>query len=139
MKNKENSDLDNKSQNTLSAVIIKVQNLNICRAFYKDLLELGAPVMDSNFWVEFKLGDYASLILEQIITGEPVPEGRGRIAWLCAVNDYNEIIEQLKENGYDPLGEEEEHWGMKTLTFLDPEGNPFTICDEHKKRKRNSK
>jgi predicted enzyme related to lactoylglutathione lyase len=137
MKNNDNTDLCD--QNTLSAVIIKVQNLNICRSFYRELLDLGAPVMDSNFWVEFKLGECASLILEQIITGEPTPEGRGRIAWLCAVKDYEQTVERLKANGYDPLGEEEEHLGMKILNFLDPEGNPFTICDESKRHKRHSK
>jgi len=119
---------------SLHAVVIKVQNLNICRAFYRELLELGAPVMDSNFWVEFRMGPNASLILEQIIKGEIVPEGRGRISWLCMVDNYDKMISKLKDNGYDPVGEEIELIGMKTLQFCDPEGNPFIICERKKEQ-----
>jgi len=120
-------------QNSLHAVVIKVQNLNICRAFYRELIELGPPVMDSNFWVEFKMGENASLILEQIVTGETVPEGRGRISWLCEVNDFNYMIKKLKENGYEPIDENDEILGMKNQQFCDPEGNPFIICEKKSK------
>ena len=120
--------------NNLHAVVIKVQNLNICRAFYRELLELGAPVMDSNFWVEFKMGKSASLILEQIVTGEMVPEGRGRISWLCMVEDFEKMTDKLKDNGYDPINEEVDLLGMKTLQFCDPEGNPFIICERKKEK-----
>jgi predicted enzyme related to lactoylglutathione lyase len=122
------------SQNSLHAVVIKVQNLNICRAFYRELLELGAPVMDSNFWVEFKIGASASLVLEQIVTGEIVPEGRGRISWLCMVEDLEKMIKKLKENGYDPISEEIDLLGMKTLQFCDPEGNQFVLCERKKEK-----
>jgi len=115
------------SQNSLYGVIVKVENLNACRSFYRDILNLGAPVMDSNFWVEFKISESASLILEQALTGEKLPAGRSRISWLCTVDNMKENLERLKKNGYEPL--EDERIGIKVFKFCDPEGNPFSICE----------
>lgn len=121
---------DNKqNQNSLYGVIVKVENLNACRSFYRDILNLGAPVMDSNFWVEFKINGSSSLILEQVMTGEKLPAGRGRIAWLCTVDNMKETLERLQKNGYEPLAEEEDRIGIKIYKFCDPEGNPFSLCD----------
>ena len=52
-------------ENSLFGVVIQVSNLDLCRAFYRDVLGLGAPVMDSSFWVEFRLDSQSSLFLEK--------------------------------------------------------------------------
>lgn len=117
-------------QNSLYGVIIKVENLNASRSFYRDVLDLGAPVMDSNFWVEFKINGSSSLILEEVATGEKVPAGRGRISWACSVNDLEDVVARLEKNGFKPIVEEEERLGMKILKYCDPEGNPFILCQE---------
>ena len=52
-------------ENSLFGVVIQVSNLELCRAFYRDVLGLGAPVMDSSFWVEFRLDSQSSLFLEK--------------------------------------------------------------------------
>jgi predicted enzyme related to lactoylglutathione lyase len=127
--NKTMSD-NEQSQNNLYGVIIKVENLNACRSFYRDILNLGAPVMDSNFWVEFKLNDSSSLILQQAVTGETLPAGRGRIAWMCNVENIEETLARLDKNGYKPIAEEEELIGVKVFNFCDPEGTPFSICEK---------
>ncbi|MBN1864255.1 MAG: VOC family protein, partial [Victivallales bacterium] len=106
-------------------ILIKVQNLNATRSFYRDILDLGPPVMDSNFWVEFKIGEHASLILEQASPNEKMPEGLGRISWVCNVKDYDTTVERLGKNGFEPVVEEEERLGKKVIQYLDPEGNPF--------------
>lgn len=123
---------NSEQQNSLYGVIIKVENLNACRSFYRDVLDLGAPVMDSNFWVEFKINGSSSLILEEAIPGEKVPIGRGRISWACLVNDLEDIVKRLENNGFEPLKEEEERIGMKILKYCDPEGNPFILCQKQK-------
>ena len=118
------------SQNSLYGVIVKVKNLNVCRSFYRDMLNMGPPVMDSNFWVEFKINTSASLILEKAVTGEKLPEGEGRIAWMCAVDDIKETMLRLEENGYKPITEKEnEKIGVKVYKLYDPENNPFYICE----------
>ena len=124
------TDKNKQSQNSLYGVIVKVENLNVCRSFYRDILNLGAPVMDSNFWVEFKINSSSSLIIEQAITGEKLPAGRGRIAWLCSVENLEETLTRLEKNGHEPITEEdEERIGVKIYKFCDPEGNPFSICE----------
>ena len=117
----------NSSLSSIYGVVIKVENLNVCRTFYRDVLRLGPPVMDSNFWVEFKLDKKSSLLLEEAAPGEKLPKGRGRIGWLCEVEDFDETIEILKEKGHDPIGDEEERGGKKVLPFCDPEGNLFYL------------
>ncbi len=117
-------------QGSVLGVVIKVENLNVCRGFYRDILRLGPPVMDSNFWVEFKINDQASLMLEEVAQGEKLPLGRGRIAWLCEVADFNDTVAILKEKGSEPIAEENECGGRRVLQFCDPEGNPFYIIAE---------
>jgi len=124
------TDKNKQSQNSLYGVIVKVENLNVCRSFYRDILNLGAPIMDSNFWVEFKINGSSSLILEQAVTGEKLPAGRGRISWLCTVEKMEETLNRLEKNGYELLAEEEERLGVKIYKLCDPEGNPLSICED---------
>jgi len=112
---------------TLMGVVVKVENLDVARAFYRDVLDLGAPVMDSNFWVEFKIGDSASLVLEQARPGEKLVPTKGRVAWICETNDLDEIVARLLEMGHEPVTGETDKIGFKVLKYQDPEGNPFYI------------
>ena len=117
----------NHEQSSVYGVAIKVENLNLCRTFYRDILNLGPPVMDSNFWVEFKIGANASLLLEEIEQGTKLPPGRGRVAWICEVKDFDACVALLKEKGHEPLGNPEERCGRQAVPFADPEGNPFYL------------
>jgi len=126
----------NEEQNSLYGVIIKVESLDVCRSFYRDVLELGAPVVDSNFWVEFKLQEEVGLILEQAAKGEKLPVGRGRISWLYQVEDIDQLIARLKEHGYEPLKEEQERLGYRVYMYCDPEGNPFYLYSHEEAEKK---
>ena len=64
-------------RNHMHGVVVKVENMKASRSFYRDVLNLGPPIMDSNFWVEFKLGSSASLILEQVDPAEKLAFSRG--------------------------------------------------------------
>lgn len=119
-------------KNSLYGVIIKVENIDICRSFYRDILNLGAPVMDSAFWVEFRLPGDFSLFLEKKEDNEKISEKAGRISWVCMVKDIDTIIGRLKEYGYQSLAVEEQRIGFNTYVFCDPEGNPFYLCAEKK-------
>ena len=52
-------------KNSLFGVIIKVNDINLCRRFYRDILNLGDPVVDSSFCVEFQVSKDFSLTLEK--------------------------------------------------------------------------
>jgi predicted enzyme related to lactoylglutathione lyase len=125
---------NNKTQNSLYGVIIKVENIDVCRSFYRDVLELGAPVIDSNFWVEFKLQEDVSIVLEQAPEGEKIPPGRDRVSWLYRIDHIEEMLSKLKEHGHQPHSEEE-RLGYKVYQFLDPEGNPFYLYSAHEDKK----
>lgn len=43
--------------NAETEILIQVENLPLCRAFYRDALMLGNPEIDSNFLCRFRLAD----------------------------------------------------------------------------------
>ena len=49
---------------TRASFVLSVADLAAERAFYRDVVGLGEPVMNSNVWVEFKLDGGASFCLE---------------------------------------------------------------------------
>ena len=116
-------------RNHMHGVVVKIENMQISRAFYRDILNLGPPIMDSNFWVEFKLGNCTSLILEQVPSTEKLSVSRGRMAWLCETSDYESTVESLSANGFEPISDETERIGVKVRLYSDPEGNPFYLCE----------
>jgi hypothetical protein len=50
-------------ENNASSVIIKVTDIDICRSFYRNIMNMGDPMINSNFRVEFVMGNNANLIL----------------------------------------------------------------------------
>ncbi|NOY75578.1 MAG: VOC family protein [Kiritimatiellaeota bacterium] len=117
------------ARNHIHGVVVKIENMKVSRSFYRDVLNLGPPIMDSNFWVEFKLDSCSSLILEQVAPGEKLSVSRGRIAWLCETSEFDASVETLARNGFEPISDESERVGVKTRLYSDPEGNPFYICE----------
>ena len=78
-------------KNNASSVIIKVKDIDICRSFYRNILKMGDPVVDSNFRVEFIMGNSAVLLLLQDSLHElkesddtPSIEIKESITQLCA-------------------------------------------------------
>ena len=47
-------------------LVLQVADIAAARAFYRDVVGLGEPVMNSNVWVEFKLDGTAAEALQQI-------------------------------------------------------------------------
>ena len=115
-------------ENLLYGIVVKVRNLDLARSFYRDVLDLGSPLMDSNFWVEFRLADGIPLILEKALEDEALPESCGRISWIFKTASIEPVVERLKLFGYEPKREIFERIGLKVYEFRDPEGNPFLVC-----------
>ena len=111
-------------------IVIKVRNIELCRSFYRDVLDLGAPVMDSNFWVEFRLADSLALCLEKIADGDTAPTSEGGISWIFRTDELDTLVDRLHKYGYNPVPQKQERVGFKTLRFLDPEGTPFMVSSE---------
>ena len=114
--------------NQLQGIVIKVSNLEISRAFYRDTLQLGDPVMDSNFWVEFSLPCGSSLYLEKLDEKAASPAVKSRISWVYKT-DAKAMIERLAEYDYNSTTTRELRVGFELVKFYDPEGNSFYIDD----------
>ena len=109
-------------------IVIKVKNLTLCKAFYRDILELGDPVLDSSFRVEFRFGEVFSLFLEKNSWEEPLPPVSGRTAWFYQCGNAAEIRQKMRAYGYpEPCISCADEAGMEFCRFTDPEGNLFYI------------
>ena len=115
-------------KNTAFGIVIRVKNLTSCKAFYRDILNLGDPVLDSNFRVEF-FQDGFSLLLEKVPWDTPLAPGSARVAWFFCGGSAESIREKMNDYGYPvPLAPVQADKGGKVLCrFEDPEGNPFYV------------
>ena len=115
--------MDNKK----TGIVIKVRNLTVCKAFYRDILGLGDPVLDSNFRVEFQSGSF-SLILDKSPWDEPQQPVSNRIIWLYRSADARKIWTKMVSYGFHmPDLTEVVANGERLCRFADPEGNPFYV------------
>jgi catechol 2,3-dioxygenase-like lactoylglutathione lyase family enzyme len=111
----------------LFGVVIEVENIVAARAFYRDILQLGDPVMDSNFWVEFRLPDGFSLFLKKVYSSKKHTRGKNSVSWIYRVRNIGEIISRLELYGYGEIYEKSEEMGEPVYMFKDPEGNVFHL------------
>ncbi len=105
---------------------IQVNDLDSCRIFYRDLLELGEPVFDSTFQVIFQLGEDLTLTLEQS-GAEYLEHASAPILWSFCCADIDALRERLGNAGYDVKIEANRHDSGSCFTGEDPEGNRFLI------------
>lgn len=117
------------SQGALTyGIVIRVQDLQALKDFYRDTVALGNPIADSNVWVEFLLPGSGILVLEHITQAQPSEPSAQRLAWLLNVKDFDSEVQRLQQCEVSLVHPPLEVPGRKTATFADPEGNPFTIC-----------
>ena len=115
-------------ENKKTGLVIKVKNLTPCKAFYRDILELGNPVLDSNFRVEFQCGNSFSLVLEKTPWDEPLQPPSDRIIWLYQMADAKTVWTKMVSYGFPvPNLSEVVANGERLCRFADPEGNPFYV------------
>lgn len=116
--------MDNKK----TGIVIKVKNLTSCKAFYRNILDLGDPILDSNFRVEFQCGSSFSLVLEKTPWDEPLPPASNRIVWLYQTADAKTVWTKMISYGFPvPNLSEVVANGERLCRFADPEGNPFYV------------
>ena len=112
-------------------IIIRVRNLTSCKAFYRDILDLGEPMLDSSYRVVFAEGDF-SLQLEKLPWEAPLPPASSRIAWFFNRGSAGLICKKMNDYGYPvpPVPVNVDKGGMIFSRFEDPEGNPFYVPAE---------
>ena len=110
---------------------IRVRNLASCKAFYRDILDLGEPVLDGSYRVVFIQGDF-SLLLEKVPWETPLSPVSSRTAWFFTRGSSEAIRKKMTDYGYPipPIPVNADRGGYVFRRFEDPEGNPFYVPDD---------
>lgn len=106
----------------IGGFIIKVRNLERCRTFYRDVMKLGEPVLDSNFRTEFLLNNNTRLILCQTREEEMFQQAVRSAIWIQPDN-FEEQLDVLATCGYLPVRNELDLTDPDAKCFHDPEKN----------------
>ena len=106
-------------------IVVRVNDLDSCRIFYREVLQLGDPVLDSGFIASFNISGSAMLTLEK--TDATFLEHAGAATtWRFSVSNLEALRERMLYGGYelkmDPSGD---FW-----RGTDPEGNVFLVYQD---------
>ena len=117
-----------KPNRAVFGVVIKVNDLDLCRTFYRDVLGFGDPSIDSSFSVEFALADDFHLALEKV-SAPFLEHASAATAWSFGCADVKALSGRLESSGYAnliPL-----RGSRRTGLYLgrDPENNVFLVKD----------
>ncbi len=107
-------------------ILIRVRDLVVCRAFYRDLLHLGEPVMDSTFAVEFALSGDVMLRLESNVS-PALEHASSAVSWCLETDDPEKLFDELANTGYRVDAVQGQSESGFYFRGEDPEGNPFFI------------
>ena len=107
-------------------ILIKVNDLSVCRVFYRDLLELGEPVFDSSFLTVFRLTDTVSLTLE-LSDAKYLERASSSTLWSFTCADPEALRKRLEDAGYSVRLDKNRRDGGSCLRGSDPEGNLFLV------------
>jgi len=108
--------------------VIYIRDMPKCRVFYRDILELGAPEIDSPFRVEFPEQNGVRVCLELVSSDSPAPETSP--AWLLDAEEDPEIFTRLNGSGCPADTNTVEFEGVSAHSCRDPEGNLFYIATQ---------
>ena len=108
---------------THTELLIKVNRLAECRQFYRDVLDLGTPVFDSNFAVSFRLCDHTFLTLE-LTAANYLEHDSNAMIWRFEVDELESFRKRLTAAGCEL---ELLPGSSGTWRGYDPEGNRFYV------------
>ena len=112
--------------------VLSVADIAAERAFYRDVVGLGEPVINSNVWVEFKLDGGSSFCLEQAARSKAPMPPHSRIEFLFFVDSLDAFDKRYRELDFPgssegvPCGQ----IGIHAVQYPDPEGNLFRVTDK---------
>ncbi len=113
-------------ENSLFGIIIKVKNMDICRSFYRDVLDLGEPEINSNFWVEFHSPTGYTVALEKS-AARFLKHESAATAWVYRVSNVEETRQRLEKHGFKASFARTLKMGEALYQCHDPENNVFYI------------
>ena len=106
------------------SLVLRVRDIQKCRSFYRDTLGLGAPILDSPFWVEFQICDDGKLCLEAIDPKTVLARQESSPVWMLEAEE--DVAEQL--TAYRLTTQKNPSiLGYSVTAYRDPEGNVFYL------------
>src|SRR5215469_15718395 len=117
------------------ATVLFVRDLAKCQEFYRDTLKLQMVESDAN-GATFVIEDRYMILLEIASAADLIgsevdalkTEGGPRMLLAASVEDVDATYEELKGRGVTLLRPPtDQHWGLRTAHFADPEGNVWEI------------
>lgn len=106
-------------------IVILVENIDVCRYFYREVLRVGELIADSNNRVVFAIGENAFLVLEKsAVNFMEHASGAVRMAFEC--DDVAALEARMIKDG-SRLSDSFERLGRSCYRGCDPEGNPFFV------------
>ena len=104
-----------------SEIILLVENIDICRYFYRHTLGLGEPILDSTYMCAFALDDETFLVLEKS-SASFMEHAASACRFALHFEDMDSVIERLKSAGENPV-EAFTRFNQSAYRISDPEGN----------------
>jgi predicted enzyme related to lactoylglutathione lyase len=119
----------------INVVFLYVLNLEKERKFYEAAFDLGKPVVDAKWWVQYKLGDGSDLALHQVNPKHvgTAGLGHGSVKFSIEVDDIHHYTNRLEKLGAKFCFEPQQEYGFWLAEFEDPEGNALRLFQKIQK------
>ena len=108
-------------------IVLQVRSMDICRFFYRDVLEFGEPEVDSVELVRFNPDNNTALVLE-LCAAPYLEHASSATQWGLVTEKFDHLCRKLLKHDETP-GEEFCHLGRRARRFSDPEGNVFILIE----------
>ncbi|MGA2221155.1 MAG: VOC family protein [Verrucomicrobiia bacterium] len=120
--------------NRINVVFLYVLNLEEMRKFYEAAFDLGKPVVDAKWWVEYAVGDGSHLALHEVdsMNVERARLGGGPVEFSFDVDDIQHYTDRLKRLGAKFRYEPRQEYGFWLAEFEDIEGNVLRLYEKAK-------
>jgi len=116
----------------INVVFLYVLDVAKMRKFYEAAFDLGAPVVDAKWWVEYAIGDGSHLALHQLDANRAKPGG-GTVKFSIEVDEIQTYATKLKALGAKFLSEPRQEYGFWLAEFADVEGNVLRLYQKNTK------
>lgn len=111
------------------SLVLRIRDMQKCRTFYRDILGLGTPLLDSPFWVEFQICNGGKLCLEAIDPKTVLARQESSPVWMLEADE--DLTEQLASYRL-PNQRTPSIMGYSVTAYKDPEGNVFYLTVKNK-------
>jgi predicted enzyme related to lactoylglutathione lyase len=121
--------------NRINVVFLYAEDLTNLRKFYESAFDLGEPVIDAKWWVEYAMGDGSHLALHQAdaLHFEGANRKKNTVKFSVDVTEIQKFTEKLKGLGAIFHYEPRQEYGFQLAEFEDPEGNCVRLYEKMKK------